>query len=342
MFKGKLFSFKRKIISIDELSKIASVGEYYDFAMLVEGFIEKGILKPVKSSGRNGRSPSVFNEYRIIRPKADYAEAIEDIKKLHPRFDHSKYAKRPSDYIKNKREIDLLSDFLWKNEGQFNEVMSVNERSFQIWGEEKLLKGGSVVKKIFKYNGWDMSELNCFETPEPFFDYVFSFGEKTNVLILENKDTWFGLRKIMKEESKNRLFREYNVLLYGEGKKIISRRMRLEDYNFLLGNSNNRYFYFGDLDYEGIDIFQKLVLRNEGISISLCTELYTWMVEESKKYELPFTKKGQKEVDVSGFLSWFCEDDALVIRNILESRRYIPQEILNYAMLKKCMDKGEA
>ncbi len=340
--KDKLFFYKSKTITIEQLIKISGVKDYIDFAELINNYVNENILEPVIASGKNGRSPALFNKYRIIKNEYNYGNDIEEIKKLYSSFNISKYVKHPEVYIKYKNEIDMLSNFLWKNEELLKSPMSINERSFQIWGKEKLLKDKSTINSIFNYNDMDLSLLNFYETPEPFFEYVFSNEDKMNILIIENKDTWFSLRKIMREEKLNKLYRNYNILLYGEGKKIISRNDRFKEYDILLNKSNNSYYYFGDLDYEGIEIYQNLKTNNAEISINLCTELYSLMLVESEKYNLPKTKSGQKKVDINLFLKNFDHKEQIMILKILNNGFYIPQEILNYQLFLKVMKEGDA
>jgi hypothetical protein len=338
--RKKLLSFEYKTISLDQLTKLADNIDYTDLVFKINSYVEEGLLEPVKASGKNGRRPSLYLKYRILKPEIDYASTLEEIKLLHPKFNHSKYAKNPEMYLKNKIEIDYLSKFFWENENLLNEPMSINERSFQIWGIEKLLKEKSTIKSIFQNNDWDIAALNYYETPEPFFEYNYSNEKEMNILIIENKDTWFSLRKIMREDGLNHLFRNYHILLYGEGKKIISRNNRLQEYNQLLNGSTNTYYYFGDLDYEGIEIYKTLLSNNQDLSIHLCTELYSIMLEEAQKYNLPKTKSGQKKTDIQEFLKNFNNTKADEIMNILDKGFYIPQEILNYPLLKTIMGKG--
>jgi hypothetical protein len=340
LMRKKLLAFEYKMITTEELMKLVGSLEYNDFVSLINQYVDEKLLEPVVASRKNGRRPSLYNKYRILKPEEDYSRALADIKLLHPKFNHSKYVKQPGMYVKYKKEIDLLSKFLWENENFLKDPMSINERSFQIWGQEKVLKEKTVIKTIFQFNEWDLSLLNYYETPEPFFEYNFSNEKEMNVLIIENKDTWFSLRKIFREEGVNQLYREYNVLLYGEGKKIISRNNRLKEYDQLLKGSSNTYYYFGDLDYEGIDIYQTLLSNNRELRINLCTELYSWMLKEARKYSLPKTKDGQKRVDIQRFLAHFCDDDSEEIKNILSQDLYISQEILNYPLLKAKMMEG--
>lgn len=340
IMRKKLLAFEHKTITLEQLMKIAANVEYSELVNIINGYVEEKLVEPVKASGKNGRRPALYNKYRILKPEIDYASALADIKLLHPKFNHSKYAKQPDVYLKYKKEIDLLSKFLWENEALLENPVSINERSFQIWGIEKLLKETSVIKAIFQYNEWDLALLNYYETPEPFFEYNFSNQKEMNILIIENKDTWFSLRKIMREDRLNYFFREYHVLLYGEGKKIISKNNRLNEYDQLLKGSNNRYYYFGDLDYEGINIYQSLLANNQELQINLCNELYSRMLTESKKYLLPKTKSGQKKTDMSEFLKNFNDQTSEEIITILDNERYIPQEILNYQLLKMIAMEG--
>lgn len=371
--KKKLLSFQYKTITLEQLMSMAGRMEYPEFAQLINSLIDVHLLDPVKSSGKNGRRPALPNKFRILKPEEDYTQALEDIKLLHPRFNHSKYVKQPSMYVKHKKEIDTLSKFLWEHEDLLQTPMSVNERSFQIWGIEKLIKEKSVIKTIFQFNDWDLSLLNYYETPEPFFEYNFPMAAtEMNILIIENKDTWFTIRKIMREDGLNHLFRDYHVLLYGEGKKIISRNNRLKEYDALqqgngdnhldiscrmqeekqlnnnsleerdkpLRTGTNTYYYFGDLDYEGIEIYQTLKADNPELNIHLTTELYSWMLAEAKKYNLPKTKAGQRKGDITLFLRQFSEEERTKISDILRKGTYIPQEILNYHLLKGKMMEG--
>lgn len=337
--KKTILSFSNKYISLEQLMDIAGQIDYQEFAVRLIRYTEEGLLTPVKASRLNGRRPALYNKYRIQQPDIDYTDALKNIKLLHPKFDHAKYASQPEVYIKFKSEIDALSRFLWEDEALLNEALSINERSFQIWGVEKLLKEKSVIKNIFTYNGWSMEMLNYYETPEPFFEYNFSEAEEMNILIIENKDTWFSLRKIMQENGFNRLFRDYHVILYGEGKKIISKNNRLQEYDNLLVGQKNHYYYFGDLDYEGINIYEALVAGNEKLEINLCTELYVAMLLKAKSFSLPNTKDGQIKGNVTRFLTHFNEQNQQEIRNILEQGLYIPQEILNYSWMKSKMSE---
>lgn len=75
--------------------------------------------------------------------------------------------------------------------------MSVKERSFEIWGDEKFLesKGG---KSILTFNMIDNEYLNFYYAPEPFFCIEIKKKKKDSVLlIIENKDTWYSVGRAL-------------------------------------------------------------------------------------------------------------------------------------------------
>lgn len=328
-----LLEHKRKTITEKELNIIIG-GNYDEVVVKVRQLADDNLLQPVIASKTNGRRPALYNRYHIIKPEKDYSEAIEQIKLLHPRFDHQAYFDNPELYLTHKNEIDALSNFLWRHSEELELPMSVNERSLRIWGREKLLKENlNLLRGALKFNDWTLNMLNFYETPEPFFEYMHRKDAKMNILVIENKDTWYTLRKIMTEQDNNMILnREYHVLLYGEGRKITRETGRLEEYDReMLAGGKNKYYYFGDLDYEGISIFMDLVNSNKNLDIKLCTELYCLMLSEVNAIELPETKDNRgKDVDVSAFTSFFVPEIGIKIERILKSGRYIPQEVLNY------------
>jgi hypothetical protein len=107
--KKKLKSYKNKTIVTDDIHKMTGYIEYEAFVHLINELINNEDLEPVKASGLNGRVPPLFNKYRKIKEKKDYTNALEEIKKLHPKFEHNRYLNNPKEYIKYRDEILALS-----------------------------------------------------------------------------------------------------------------------------------------------------------------------------------------------------------------------------------------
>ncbi len=338
--KEKVLGYGKKRISCDDLMKLWRFADYSAFAAAVEDLVSEGILRPVKASGTNGRSPVLYNRYHISVEAVDYGEEITFARTLNPVLNVSGYLKHP-DLVRDMRDdLERLSEFFWKHPAKVLSPMSVNERSFQIFGREKAIKEEAAVKAMLKFNGLDDDRLGIYRTPEPLFDYVCRDLELSRVLILENKDTWFTLRKIDRERGLSGWL-NFDVLLYGEGKKITDRMGRLADYDQWVLGGKNIYYYFGDLDWEGIRIYKDLVAKNPGLEIRLCVKLYRAMLANGMNQNLPVMKAGQKACDLGDFLDGFEDYEKEMILGILEEGHYIPQEILGYPWFIQQMERVE-
>jgi len=332
----KLLGYGKTILTETELQQVIKETNYSLFHHVVEKQVDEGILVPVKSAGLNGRLPPLFNKYRLSRPKEDFAGYLESIRHLNPALNISGYLKRPELYKKHREIADGLSRYLWYSAGLLEEPMSRKERSFSVWGREKLLDDHfALVREVLKFNGLGEDFLNYFDTPEPFFEYVHARPGHMTVLILENKDTWFTFRKLMQDTGKNIVAgTPVDVLLYGEGNKI-SKRGALEEYNAgMLGGKRDqagRFFYFGDLDLEGIRLFFRTREANPKLDIKPFPGLYQLMLKLAVGVELPESPdKRDVTAPLAEFTTMLGFDSADVLTVFLEMGRYIPQEIVNY------------
>lgn len=328
-----------KSITETELRKISKEGDYLLFHSMIEKMVANGLLKPVKASGSNGRIPPLYNKYWIIKPREDYSEYMEAIRRLNPRLNISAYLQGPEMYKKHLEIVEGISRYLWYQVELLDKPMSRKERSFSIWGREKLLdKHYSRVREVLKFNGLNEAFLNCYDTPEPFFEYIHSQPQEITALILENKDTWFSFRKLMQTTGKNRIAdMEINLLLYGEGNKI-TKKGALTDYAQGMLRSQSeptiRFLYFGDLDREGIRLFFRTREANPGLSIQLFAPLYQLMLKLAEGREMPESQdKREIPVDVEQFARLLGYKEAGAIKGLLDNDRYIPQEIVNYQVL---------
>jgi hypothetical protein len=332
----KILAYGKTILTETELQQVIKERDYRLFHQTVNKLVDDGVLVPVKSAGLNGRLPPLFNKYRLIRPKEDFAGYLECIRYLNPALNISGYLKRPDLYKKHREIIEGLSRYLWYSAELLEEPMSRKERSFSLWGREKLLdEHFALVREVLKFNGLGEDFLNYFDTPEPFFEYVHTRPEHMTVLILENKDTWFTFRKLMQDTGKSIVAgTPVDVLLYGEGNKI-AKRGALEEYNAgMLGGKAGqagRFLYFGDLDLEGIRLFFRTREANPHLDIRPFSGLYRLMLRLTEGVELPESlDKRDVTAPLAEFASMLGFDRADMLTVFLEKGRYIPQEIVNY------------
>lgn len=327
-----------KVITETELQKLSREKDYQLFHGEVERMVEQGLLSPVKVSGKNGRIPPLFNKYRIVKPKEDFTEYLESIRRLNPRLNISEYIKRPELYKKHRELVEGISHYLWHHAELLKEPMSRKERSFSIWGREKLIdENFALVREVLRFSHLGEDYLNYYDTPEPFFEYIHSQSPEMSALILENKDTWFTFRKLMQFTGKNVIAGQaLDMLIYGEGNKI-TKIGALEDYARGMLNRQAgqtiRFLYFGDLDREGIRLFFRTREANPGLSIEPFAPLYLLMLQLAQGRKMPASMdKRDIPVAIEDFAQGLGCDPAEIL-NLLNQGFYIPQEIINYQIL---------
>ena len=326
-----LEKLKKKKITLDEIAASFKIKEYSQLYNLVNELVENEEILPIKSSGGNGKNPALYTKYKIIEKSEDNSQYIEEMNfKLSSIMDTSYYKKNISKYKEHRKYILQLNDFIMNKSFLLEKTVSMNERSFQIWGREKFLQkeeGKSIMKNL----NLDLSYLNFYNTSEPLAYYSKSKKYPQNILILENKDTFYTMRRFLIKGEGSIFGIDIDTVIYGGGKKIIK---AFEDYDIsveeYLSNGNNILYYFGDLDYEGIIIYESLHKNFKSkYDIRVFTKGYEKMIDKGEKFNLPKTKEGQNRNIGQDFYNEFTEEYRSKMMEILSKDLYIPQEIIN-------------
>lgn len=328
----RLVQFKKKIIDLEELNKLYRLENYGLLYEKVIQLVESGGLEPVKASGLNGKHPALYKRYRIVQVEKDRSSYVEELTyEMSTLLDVSYYLNHLDKYEEVRQEILLLNHYLKQRKDEALYV-SLNERSFEIWGREKYLKqegGMTLLKKL----GLPLKELKVYETVTPVAYYVQHKNVPQNVLIVENMDTFYSMRQHLMAGKSQIGGEKIGTLIYGAGKQIVKgfdTFMALGE--AYLRHEGNNFLYFGDLDYEGISIYEHLAqrVRNQ-YTIKLFTVLYEKMLDKSKQMvaSLPQMKEKQNKISLDDFLAHFESQQAKVMQTLLEKGEYIPQEILS-------------
>ena len=212
-------------------------------------------------------------------------------------------------------------------------------------------------------NGLTEAFLHIYQTTEPLAYYSHTRQIPQNLLILENKDTFYSMRRHLLDGGGKILGMEFGTLIYGAGKGILRSFLDfdlcVEPY---MRDGRNGIYYFGDLDYEGIGIYESLAgmhagMHPEGRKVIPFKEAYEKMTEKAENAgrvkcenagdavgmnheraeivcgieNLPDTKEQQNRNIKGEFFMHFDKDCADKMRKILAAGKYIPQEILNIA-----------
>lgn len=319
-----------------------SYQEQYDKVM---DLIHQGKLRPVKASGTNGKKPVLYLEYWTDGEKKDYSGLEEELKyRMTPAVSVDYYLNHLRIYEEDREAVLCLNDYLKNHRDLLLYSESVNERSFEIWGREKFLTKGPG-RKILSRCGIREETLNMYGTAEPFAYYSHTRAVPQAVLILENKDTFYSMRRFLMEGADAMFGIRIGTLIYGGGKRVLRSfsdfELCAEPY---MKQKENQFFYFGDLDYEGIRIFESLAGEFPGVRPFI--PAYVAMLEKAERLEnaddvqqsdntgqclarLPETKEKQNRNLNGSFFSFFGEETAFRMKAVLEKDKYIPQEILN-------------
>ena len=322
--------FAKNKITLEELQAFFNIVSYTELTQKVYELLEKGQINPIKNSKLNGKKPALYQAYRIHRVSKDNSQLEDELLyQLIPILSNDYYLKNIEAYRNDRLFVLLLNKFLTDHQDNLLEAVSYNERSFEIWGREKFfMKEGGI--RILKNLGLTPEDLNVYDTTEPLAYYSHHKQLPQKIVILENKDTFYSMRRHLMAGNTSILGAEIGTLIYGAGKSI---HKSFQDFTFCvepyLNDSRNEILYFGDLDYEGIIIYETLH-RNfmNKVAMKPFTIAYEAMIDKADLSKLPKMKKGQNRNIGTEFLSCFSQDVQEKIKEILAQNRYIPQEIL--------------
>lgn len=335
-----LSSYGKKYISISDLALIvginkANIAQLYE---AVEEMVAGGYIRPVKTSGLNGnyRFP-LYKRYLITYTKAVDTGALEKIKSLHPKLLQNGYLKKhPEEYSENEETINALNMFFFNNEG--DDYISKKERSFALFGNEKTLDEDKKVPSLLSKLKLGKTDLKYYETPEYSFpDYIPVRKDHLTLLVCENKDIWYGIRRCMYERNFSTIFgTSIDGTVYGGGNKISKKEGALIEYVKFMGNPEIKFLYWGDIDREGFDIYRRTRKVNPGLDISLFLPGYKEMIRRARTMKLRQSPSGKKEnMTFEDVLVGFNDDEMTYLNDILSDNIIIPQEIIPYTFLRE-------
>lgn len=323
----------KKKITLSEIEKFYAMEDYTKLYDTINKLVDDGIIAVVKSSNLNGKRPALRTAYRVLPIVEDNTELINELRyTMDMKLDTSYYLKNIASYKADRAEVMKLNAYFLHHGHKLNNRVSINERSFEIWGREKFLSREGGIK-ILKNLGLSEEYLNYYGTSVPLAYYSHSKKTPQKILILENKDTFFSMRKHLLEGNNAIFGTEIATLVYGGGKNIFK---SFEDFGIsvepYIANADNAILYLGDLDYEGIYIYEWLKKEiGDAYALQPFIEGYTTMIDKYTGMDMPLpkTKVGQNRNISELFLREFNEEYRKVIVDILQRDDYIPQEILN-------------
>lgn len=325
--RGKISRFKSSFITLDQLEQFAETNVSYEqFSSKILALEGEGILIAGKSTPRNFKVPSLAYKYRINKAllKKDVNQDIETKRfKLHKLLILDEYFHLPPEMWENDYPyIEKINTYIETN-GLPKYEVPAPERSLALVGDEKWIQEKGGQKILERLNIWD--ELKIIPVSDPLAFIINPqkiSSEKHLHLIVENKTTFDGLSIAIRNT-------QFTTLIYGQGYKITSSI----DYfhkQLPLERVHHTFYYFGDLDWEGLKIWYQL---RQKIDVHLAIPFYVECIDKTPTTLK--TKQKPSEEAIQEFLSYFDPIQQEKINTTLENQFYWPQEVLSSEKLKQ-------
>lgn len=313
-----LKTYKKRTIPLSQLENLLLGNESYeDFTSIIEDLMDRNILKPIKSHGKNGKPIQLYNTYRIM--KSNLRQTINnEIQYYNIKFNShinldSYFSLGEKEWYKDLPYIKKI-DFYLTTKGLPLNYVTVPERSFQLVADEKWIdeKGGKKLLERIKL--WD--KLKITTNPDPLMLAInpLRFKESRHIhLAVENKATFYALIDIIKETC-------FTSLVYGAGWKVVANIHSLSS-QLGLKDDLHKIYYFGDIDAEGISIWNSLYEKHK---VELAIPFYKTLLE--KEYSIGKETQQKNKDAIRRFKNSFSNREVCIIDELIDKKAYLPQE----------------
>lgn len=307
---------------------------FYEELILLK---QKSLIREINSSDYNGYNPPLKTRWEILSKNIVQRWDSSKMLQFSDFLDFSYYVNNPAYQSDLEWEyIENIYSFLKSRE--LREYASIEERSLELFYDEKFLKNRKQVAKgkygILKRLKLSHEDLKMKRYGEMFIYWNPGVEEIKNIIILENHSTFFTYKKIA--EVRGHIFGFFpDIIIYGEGKKIEKSFSFLEE---IANVSEVKVLYFGDIDSEGFAIFERLKARYPHIDINIQQEAYKKLISIcNRNYPLGKQEKNNNYLDsflqhMEGYLNG---EEIKKLKSLWERDFRIPQELVNYEYLLK-------
>lgn len=326
--KQRLVAFSKATISEGELADLfPEMLTYEAFADHVLSLETAGILRMIKSAGRNGRHPDLANRYRINKFKIqeEHHQTLQHYRFIfHIEIDLDSYfVESEAVWLADLPYLKKINQYIL--EKGFPEVAAAApERSFELVGDEKWIvekKGETLLRRV---GIWDMMKI--FPVSDPLMLAINPHlirNQRQFHLVVENKTTYDALLRVLTQS-------QFSTLIYGAGWAITK---SIENFAMQYPvDGEHVILYFGDIDHAGISIWHRL---NERMRAVPAVSFYEACLVKGRSYGKLNQRKNESHV--ADFLTFFEEKSAREIGGLLMGGAYYPQEVLGSRELQEIM-----
>lgn len=308
----------KKTVKLRELEGLVDGSTEYDgFFDAVRHLEQEGLLQPIKSQGFNNFG--LAYAYRIQKQSLS-KHLHEQIRSkqlsVHPLINLSCYFEQAEEVWKQDQEyINKLHSYLTKKGIPDKEAFSP-ERSYELVGNEKWIDEGGGRAFLDRIGVYSFLRIVPAVEPLMFAINPHEMNSREHLhLIVENKSAYAALATCLAESP-------FTTLIFGSGKGFLSSITNLEQ-QLNLPDHVHRLNYFGDLDREGITIWDTLHQRR---AASPALAFYRALMMKDFTYGKQYQKQNKHAED--RFVSHFLPNEQSKIRQMLAEGGYYPQEAL--------------
>lgn len=314
-------------------TKYQDKGGYNEFAQSIIRMQQNHIIEPLKIKDTNNRYPKLQSKWKKIKVIQKDTWSKEQFFMVTDKLDLSYYEKHPIAQTKEQwSKIVNIYNFI--KEIDSREWASIEERSLELFNNEKYITDNkdSEQAKILRKLNLTYEDIKAKKYGEFFVHYSFNKRQNNVVYIVENHSTFFSYKKLIREES-NFINPLPQILIYGEGKKIVSSLSFLDE---LVDVEKAQIYYFGDIDKEGFGIFTSLKEKYKNINMQLDYSSYIELLKQPAFDCNQDVNDSVLQKIVSLFKGEGYEREAELIIDLWKNDKRIPQEYLNYEYIKRC------
>ena len=300
---------------------------YSLFYQAIETLQAEGQLIPIRNNQYNGKTP-VLPLYYWVNMKVEAAKWDRlEMMKLSDLFDFSFYERHP-EWQTNEEWTRIQHLYTFLKSDQEREVVSVEERSLELFGHEKFLRDSDIFpdgKGFLTRIGVSEEQLKIVNLGEPFVFWMKQgkeMKEIQRVLIVENLSFFHTSIKLLEADQ---LDYEPELIIYGEGTKI----ERSFSFFFRMFPEKSYLFYYaGDLDAAGYGIFARLKEKYPECCIQPALKIYRKMLECREQRNDQKQGQTQNIKYRDSFFQWFTEEEQALLLELWQENKRIPQEVL--------------
>jgi hypothetical protein len=325
---------KKKINSNDleiqlrkRLDNYLEMDGYSSFYRTIETLQAEGQLIPIQNHQYNGRTPALALYYWVnIKVQAAKWDRLA-MMKLSDQFDFSYYERHPEWQTEEEwSRIQHVYTFLKSSKER--EIVSVEERSLELFGNEKFLLDGDHFpegKGFLARIGVSEEQLKMVNYGEPFVFWLkqgIELNDIQRVLIVENLSFFHTSIKLLEA---NKLDYEPELIIYGEGTKI----ERSFSFFFRMFPPKPYLFYYsGDLDAAGYAILIRLIEKYPDCWIQPALKIYRKMLDCLEQRNDQKVGQTQNTHYRDLFFQWFTEEEQALLGELWQDNKRIAQEVL--------------